>query len=323
MALNIPLLAAEGEPVALPGEYFLLMRRDISCSVHVAGSNKLKSKGVVYLSTKRIVFVAIPAARSRFQSFEAPLTSISGEKFNQPIFGANNLSGVATTNRLPHPAKFKITFNAGGVGTFLRLFFPMMERVHAANEAQRQAFFNQVENGKFVRSQQAYFDPSDPSVVYVTQPAFAKATPPANAGGDNRKGGAGTGGGAAASTASPVPTASYVAAPAPAPAPAPRSGGTYGSAPPGAGDGAGAGATPPAASAPPYSSGYATAAATPVAAVATPTGGAYAPTSAPQATYVPSAYGSATYGAPSGSAYGSAPPGNTSYSQYNGKPTTL
>ena len=69
MALNVPLLAAEGEPVPLAGEYFLLKRRDIGCTVEIAGQSKLSAHGVFYLSTHRIVFVAIPAHKYKFQSF--------------------------------------------------------------------------------------------------------------------------------------------------------------------------------------------------------------------------------------------------------------
>jgi len=41
--------------------------------------------------------------------------------------------------RLPNPAKFSLTFNSGGVGTFLRLFFTMMEKYRMRNAAQGEA----------------------------------------------------------------------------------------------------------------------------------------------------------------------------------------
>lgn len=53
----------------LAGEYFLLKRRDIGCTVEIAGQSKLSAHGVFYLSTHRIVFVSIPAHKYKFQSF--------------------------------------------------------------------------------------------------------------------------------------------------------------------------------------------------------------------------------------------------------------
>ena len=215
MALNVDLQAPEGDPAPLPGEFFLLKRENITCTVQVAGQSKLKAAGVFYLSTQRIVFVSIPARKARFQSFEAPLRGIINERFNQPIFGANYLSGVATGSRLPNPAKFSLKFNSGGVGTFLRLFFTMMEKFRDENEARRRAFFNEVENGKFQQAQKAYFDPSDPSVVYVSQPSFAAAS-------STNKAGAGYSG---SHDGKPPGMTNAVAAPAPtAPAPAPAAG---------------------------------------------------------------------------------------------------
>ena len=69
MALNVDLQAPEGDPAPLPGEFFLLKRENITCTVQVAGQSKLKAAGVFYLSTQRIVFVSIPARKARFQSF--------------------------------------------------------------------------------------------------------------------------------------------------------------------------------------------------------------------------------------------------------------
>ena len=67
-------------------------------------------------------------------------------------------------------------------------------------------FYSEVQNGKFVRSQQAYFDPSDPSVVYVSQPTFATSAPQS----------AGAGAPRADGKTSFAPTPAPAAAPAPA-----------------------------------------------------------------------------------------------------------
>lgn len=48
---------------------------------------------------------------------EMKLLDIRDEKFNQPLFGANNISGA-----YPPAQKWKLTFNSGGIGTFLITF---------------------------------------------------------------------------------------------------------------------------------------------------------------------------------------------------------
>ncbi len=118
-----------------------------------------------------------------------PLFLITNEKFSQPIFGANYLSVTVLdwTPGAPVSANVRITFNKGGCSTFLRFFLELMGLVHASRErdaavaaAQEAAHARGVLLGATLRQQisQAYVDPSDPSVVYVSQPTFAAAPPP-------------------------------------------------------------------------------------------------------------------------------------------------
>lgn len=193
MALNPPLIIGAGVeapiPAAVPGELFLLMRKGISGSFTVPGIGKVKGKGVLYMTTLRLVFVATPPvadkAGHQFSAFDMPVAYISNEKFNQPIFGANNLSGTCepiTEMGLQGPTTFKLTFRHGGCGTFLHSFLRLVAESRAA--AQRNAamaataFTQTVVSGQF--QQQAYVDPNDPSVIFVSQPAAVAAAPPAN-----------------------------------------------------------------------------------------------------------------------------------------------
>merc|ERR1712146_49694 len=66
------------------------------------------------------------------------------------------------------PSKFSLTFNHGGCGTFLPLFFKLMVEVQPSAQA---ATSQAAQDGRL--SQVAYVDPSDPSVLYLTQPTAA------------------------------------------------------------------------------------------------------------------------------------------------------
>jgi hypothetical protein len=94
MALNPPMYDAL-TPMAVPGEYFLLSRKGINFHLAMEGFPKLKAKGMVYVTTLRMVFVAAKPVRTQgieLTGFDIPLQLVGGEKFHQPIFGANYLS---------------------------------------------------------------------------------------------------------------------------------------------------------------------------------------------------------------------------------------
>ena len=95
MALNPPLVDG-AMPVLLEREVVVLSRPGIVCEVKVANMDTLKEEGKVFLSSQRLVFVcnkpkSIPGGH--FISFEFPLITMTEEKFNQPVFGCNNLAG--------------------------------------------------------------------------------------------------------------------------------------------------------------------------------------------------------------------------------------
>eukprot|EP00747_Dinoflagellata_sp_TGD_P141928 gnl/TRDRNA2_/TRDRNA2_176185_c2_seq3.p2 gnl/TRDRNA2_/TRDRNA2_176185_c2~~gnl/TRDRNA2_/TRDRNA2_176185_c2_seq3.p2 ORF type:complete len:178 (+),score=33.39 gnl/TRDRNA2_/TRDRNA2_176185_c2_seq3:286-819(+) len=111
--------------------------------------------------------------RADFKSFEAPLADVKNHKFNQPIFGANNLSAevpvdVGGSSGL---AKFSLAFYRGGAGTFLPLFYREMKKIEE-QRAEKENIDSALQEGRV--DQVAFVDPNDPSVLYLSQPT---ATP--------------------------------------------------------------------------------------------------------------------------------------------------
>ena len=75
--------------------------------------------------------------------------------------------------------EFKLWFNNGGCATFLRVFFSALEELRAVPVAvpvaEPSSFTQAVAAGTFVDA--AFIDPSDPTVVYTTQPVAAAEVP--------------------------------------------------------------------------------------------------------------------------------------------------
>ena len=171
-----PALSANRLPEQIAGEMIMLSRAGIEFTAK-SGAHKFHAHGDLYVTTLRVVFVASRASGS-FQAFDLPLATMRSEKFNQPIFGANNLSGttppLAGSTGLADDINWKIAFNNGGAGTFLHIFFrllvemrqrmaaPAAEMVYEHNVQQNlpQAVVTQVVQAAFV-------DPSDPTKLYV------------------------------------------------------------------------------------------------------------------------------------------------------------
>ena len=125
-----PALGSAGRPAPMPGEVFVLSRRGIAFSAKdSAGSQKFEARGSLWLSTLRVVFVA-DRPQGGFGALDLPLATMRSESFNQPIFGANNMTG--TSPPLPDSAcagdiTWYLGFKDGGVGTFLPLFFSLLQ----------------------------------------------------------------------------------------------------------------------------------------------------------------------------------------------------
>ena len=186
MALN-PQLFPNGMPVPFVNEMFVLARDGVEFEVDkipASGNHggHLKTKGIVYLSNIRMVFVA-KSSVGHFTAFDMPLLYIHGEKFNQPIFHCNNLSGhvepVVPNDQhraLYSTHSFKILFKEGGCGTFIPLFFNLITSVRQYNQHTNMQTQNYVDPLQASQTpvdemmRHAYVDPNDPTKIFLQQP---------------------------------------------------------------------------------------------------------------------------------------------------------
>ena len=180
MAVNPP--CTGGVPNIFPSEVFILRRQGIEFSAKDASNQKFKGKGELHLSTIRMVFIATQGGTDGMEAFDIPMANVSGEKFNQPIFGANNLTAVvmALGNAqagVVGSVDFKLTFNEGGCSTFLQYFFKAIGQMRQIPTAVpvASAFTQAAAAGQFVNA--AVVDPNDPTTCYVIQPEVQTAVP--------------------------------------------------------------------------------------------------------------------------------------------------
>ncbi|CAA0840254.1 Unknown protein [Striga hermonthica] len=182
MALN-PQLFPNAMPVPFLNEMFVLARGGVEFEIDkIPGTQdgKFKAKGTIYLSNIRMVFVANKPV-GNLVAFDMPLLYVHDEKFNQPIFFCNNISGhvdpVVPDNEhraLYSTHSFKILFKEGGCGTFIPLFFNLIGSVRQYN--QHQAAQPRVDPLQAAQTpvdemmRHAYVDPSDPTRIFLQQP---------------------------------------------------------------------------------------------------------------------------------------------------------
>ena len=171
MALNPPVLA-DRTPAPVTGEYMVLVRKDIEAEISLENKTKYKGKGKLFLTTVRMVFVN--EKNNDMISFDVPIDLMTNEKFNQPIFGANYISGKVSPlyDLIPCPGSFKFWFMSGGTGTFLPMFYNIIEQIRKRRSSGHHGpdprFVEYVANGNLQRV--AYVDPDDPSVIFIEQP---------------------------------------------------------------------------------------------------------------------------------------------------------
>lgn len=123
-------------------------------------------------------------SKANAASFEVPFRGLWEERFNQPIFGCNNLTAsIQYYDEQPFVGNLtmRIDFVEGGVNTFLPMFNNVLRttRVQLAHESANQqappAPVSLAPSAPPVESflpghNQAFVDPHDPSRIFTTQP---------------------------------------------------------------------------------------------------------------------------------------------------------
>ncbi|XP_022742628.1 UPF0664 stress-induced protein C29B12.11c-like [Durio zibethinus] len=184
MALN-PQLFPNGMPVPFTNEMFVLVRDGVEFEVDkIPGSQggRVKARGTIYLSNVRMVFVASQPV-GNFFAFDMPLLYVHDEKFNQPIFHCNNISGhvepVVPENEhraLYSTHSLKILFKEGGCGTFVPLFLNLISSVRQYNQQVNPAPQPHMDPLQAAQTpvdemmRHAYVDPNDPTRIFLQQP---------------------------------------------------------------------------------------------------------------------------------------------------------
>ncbi|MBA0611892.1 hypothetical protein Godav_012543 [Gossypium davidsonii] len=184
MALN-PQLFPNGMPIPFTNEMFVLVRHGVEFEVDkIPGSQggRVKAWGIIYLSNIRMVFVASRPV-GNFFAFDMPLLYVHDEKFNQPIFHCNNISGqvepVVPENEhraLYSTHSFKILFKEGGCGTFVPLFLNLIASVRRYNQQvnhEPQPCVDPLQAAQTPVDEMmrhAYVDPNDPTKIFLQQP---------------------------------------------------------------------------------------------------------------------------------------------------------
>jgi len=169
---------SNGQPVPMQNEIFMLSRSGIRFSAKRSSGKMESSSGVLYLTTLRMVYVG----EGDGKSFDMPLATVAAEKFNQPIFGANNMTGESPPldNATADNWKWCISFRNGGVGTFLPFFFRLLQEMRNRMAAQAQAAATPVVQAEPIPQaiaqglvQAAFVDPNDPTHLLVSAPTTA------------------------------------------------------------------------------------------------------------------------------------------------------
>lgn len=92
--LNPPLNPETRWPLPVPGEMFILHRDGLQCDVKIPTVGKFRGRGILMISSIRITFICEdPSVQNGvvFDALDIPILYISASKFDQPIFGANNI----------------------------------------------------------------------------------------------------------------------------------------------------------------------------------------------------------------------------------------
>jgi hypothetical protein len=191
MALNVPLTdGPDGTfPLPFPGEVFVLTRDKICLSLKDADMDLKSLRGRLFVTSMRQVFLPSDAAKARgVQSVELPWRGLWDERFNQPIFGVNNLTAtVQYYDGEPFNGTLavRLDFKEGGCNTYLPVFNNILRATRAqlrlesgaaeASPIPSPGAAASVPSEYYPGHNDAFVDPNDTSRLYTTQPVVQEA----------------------------------------------------------------------------------------------------------------------------------------------------
>lgn len=124
----------------------------LQCDQQTGRNGVRPVQGTLFLSSVRVLLIA---AHEDDDHLAIPLQSIAGERFEQPLFGANVLMGTCDDLR------WAIEVGEGNVGIFLSNFFQSLYRLRTVTV--RRNVLSSSANGVMA----AYADPDNPFVYYI------------------------------------------------------------------------------------------------------------------------------------------------------------
>lgn len=150
-------------PQPFRGELIVLRRPGVSFEATSKRYGKVSGSGEVFLSSHRIVFIPKTSSRPDFVSYELEMVEVLNEKFEQPIFGANYISGETIGPNESEKSVWSLTLHDGGCGTILPVLADLLRRARARS-LETNLFYGVHDSpiGSI-----GYLDRSDPSVVLI------------------------------------------------------------------------------------------------------------------------------------------------------------
>lgn len=123
-----PPFAVEDDPYGSPEETRLLRRPVRWEVVDAARGASLAGPGEAFLSLQRLRLLEEAGGAA----IQIPLHSVSKERFEQPIFGCNYLSGDAELDG--RRVTWKLSFERGGATAFITVFFRALRLARSGEE---------------------------------------------------------------------------------------------------------------------------------------------------------------------------------------------
>ena len=171
MALNPILNTQTNEPIRIDEEYFIVKKNNVSFEAKSQNSKIFSCEGKVILTSNRIVIINNDKNNLNFKGFEIPFTKIYNEKYIEPVFGKNYISGeiLPLLGSQLGRCSFFLYFKTKENGTFVNALFKLIDSLRSNqnlmidNNLKRSLELNEI-------YKEFSIDINDDSLLYEIQP---------------------------------------------------------------------------------------------------------------------------------------------------------